>query len=75
MCYITFYECLSLNLFCTDMARDTDEQQRVIREDRMQKGKAASTASTRREKGDQNPYVPKTRKRRDPRIDGEGSQA
>lgn len=41
----------------------------------MRKGKAASTASARREKGDQNSYVPKTRKRRDPRIDGEGSQA
>jgi hypothetical protein len=54
------------------MARDEDEWQRVIREDRMRKGKEASTASARREKRDQNPYVPKTRKRRDPRIDGEG---
>jgi hypothetical protein len=64
-----------LNLFCTDMARDTDERQRVIREDRMRKGKEASTASARREKRAEDPYVPKTRKRRDPRIHGEGSQA
>jgi hypothetical protein len=56
------------------MARDEDERQRVIREDRMRKDKAASTASARREKVDQNSYVPKTRKRRNPRIDGEGSQ-
>jgi len=41
----------------------------------MRKGKAASTASTRREKVDQNVYVPKTRKCRDPRLVGEGSQA
>jgi len=39
----------------------------------MRKGKAATTTSARREKEDQNPYVPKTRKRRDPRIVGEGS--
>jgi hypothetical protein len=57
------------------MARDTNEQQRVIREDMMRKGKEASTASARREKGDENPYVPKTRRRRDPRIHGEGSQS
>jgi len=57
------------------MARDEDEQQRLIREDRMRKGKAASTASTRREKVDPNLYVPKTRKRRDPRLVGEVSQA
>ena len=56
------------------MARDEDERQRVIIEDRMRKGKVASTASARREKEDQNPYVPKTRKRRNPRIVGEGSQ-
>jgi len=57
------------------MARDEDERQRVIREDNMRKGKAASTASAQKEKVDQNPYVPKTRKPRDPRIVGEGSQA
>ena len=57
------------------MARDTDERQRVIREDRMWKGKEASTASAWRENRDQDPYVPKTRKRRDPRIHGEGSPA
>jgi len=57
------------------MARDEDEQQRLITEDRMRKGKAVSTASARREKLDQNSYVPKTRKRRDPRIVGEGSQS
>jgi len=56
------------------MARDEDERQRFIREDRMRKGKAVSTASARREKEDQNSYVPKPRKRRDPRIVGEGSQ-
>ena len=41
----------------------------------MRKGKEASTASARREKVDQNPYVPKTRKRRDPWLVGEGSHA
>jgi len=56
------------------MVRDEDEQQWLIREDRMRKGKAVSTASARRQKVDQNPYVPKTRKRRDPRIVGQGSQ-
>ncbi len=62
------------NLFCTDMARVEDERQRVIREDRMRKGKAVSTASARREKEDQNPYVPKARKRRDARPGVESSQ-
>ena len=57
------------------MARNTDEQQRVIREDRMRRGKEASTASARREKRVEDPCVHKTRKRRDPRIHGEGSQA
>jgi len=57
------------------MDRDEDEQQQLIIEDMMRKGKAPSTASARREKVDQNPYVPKTRKRRDPRIVGEGSQS
>ena len=57
------------------MARDTDEQQRVIREDRMRRGKEARTASARREKRAEDPYVPKTRRRRDPMIHGEGSQA
>nr|ABN08023.1 IMP dehydrogenase/GMP reductase, related [Medicago truncatula] len=56
------------------MARDEDERQRVIREDRMRKGKAASTASAQKEKVDQNPYVPKTRKRRDARPGVESSQ-
>ena len=56
------------------MARDEDEKQRLIREDRMHKGKAASAASAQRERVDQNPYVTKTRKRKDPRIVGEGSQ-
>jgi hypothetical protein len=55
------------------MARDEDERQRVIRDDRMRKCKAASTASAWKE--DQNLYIPKTRKRRDPRIVGEGSEA
>jgi len=40
------------------MARDEDEQHRLITEDRMRKGKAASTASAQREKVDQNLYVP-----------------
>jgi len=57
------------------MARDEDEKQRLIREDRMHKGKAASAASAQRERVDQNPYVTKTRKRKDPRIVGEGSQS
>jgi len=56
------------------MARDGDERQRVIREDRMRKGKAASTASVRKEKVDQNPYVPKTRRRKDTRLGIESSQ-
>jgi len=41
----------------------------------MRKDKEASTASARREKVDQNLYVPKTRKRRDLRLVGEGSQS
>jgi len=40
------------------MARDEDEQQRLIREDMMCKGKAASTASARREGGSK-PVCPK----------------
>ncbi len=60
------------NLFCTDMAR---ERQRFIREDRMRKGKAASTASAWREKEDQNPYVPKTRRHKDARPGVESSHA
>jgi len=52
-----------------------DEQQRLIREDKMRKGKQASTASARREWVDQNPYVSKTRKRRDPRLVGDTSQS
>jgi len=57
------------------MARDEDEQQRLIREDKMRKGKVASTASAQREKVDQNPYVPKTRRRRDTRPGVESSQS
>ena len=45
-----------------------DELQRLIREDRMRKGKQASTTSARRKRVDQNPYVAMTRKRRDPRL-------
>ena len=56
------------------MAREEDEQHRLVREARMHKGKEASTASARREKVDQNPYVPKARKRKDPMLVGEGSQ-
>nr|ABN08710.1 IMP dehydrogenase/GMP reductase, related [Medicago truncatula] len=56
------------------MARDEDEWQRVIREDRMRNGKTASTASAQKEKVDQNPYVPKTRKRMDARPGVESSQ-
>jgi len=55
--------------------KEEDEQQRLIREARMRKGKEVSTASARRKKVDQNPYVPKARKRRDPRLVGKGSQA
>jgi len=57
------------------MVREEDEQHWLIRQVRMRKGKEASTASTQREKVDQNPYVPKARKRRDLRLVGEGSQA
>jgi len=64
-----------INLFCTNMARDEDEQQRLIREARMRKGKEASTASARRERVDQNPYVPKTRRRRDAGSGVESSQS
>ena len=56
------------------MARDEDEKQRLIREDRMHKGKAASAASAQRERVDQNPYVPKTRRCRDARAGVESSQ-
>ena len=41
----------------------------------MCKGKEVTTASARREKADQNPYVPKARKRGDPRLVGKGSQS
>jgi len=57
------------------MARDEDERQRVIREDRMRKGKTASTASAQKEKVDQDPYVPKTWRRKDARPGVESSQA
>ena len=52
------------------MARDEDERQRFIREDRMRKGKAASTASARREKE----YILKAQKQRDARPGVESSQ-
>ena len=57
------------------MAGEEDEQQRLIREDRMHKGKQASTTSARRERVDQNPYVSKTRRRRDARAGVESSQS
>jgi len=57
------------------MARDEDEQHRLIREARMRKGKEASTASARRERVDQNSYVPNTRRRRDARPGVESSQS
>jgi len=57
------------------MAREKDEQQRLIRETRMRKGKEASTASAQGERVDQNPYVPKTRRRRDARPGVESSQS
>jgi len=55
------------------MARDEDEQHRLFREARMRKGKEASIASAWREKVDQNPYVPKTWRRRDARPGVESS--
>jgi len=66
---------LFLFCFCTDMAGEEDEQQQLIREDRMCKGKQASIASARRERVDQNPYVPKTQRRRDARAGVESSQS
>lgn len=55
------------------MSREEDEQQQLIIEARMRKGKQATTASARRERVEQNPYVPKTRKRRDARQGVESS--
>jgi len=66
---------LFLFCFCTDMAGEEDEQQRLIREARMRKGKEASTASTRGKRVDQKPYVPKTRRRRDARAGVKSSQS
>jgi len=57
------------------MAGEEDEQQRLIREARMRKGKKASTASARRERVDKNSYVPKTQRRRDARPGVESSQS
>jgi len=57
------------------MAGEEDEQQRRNRETRMRKGKEATTASARREKVEQNPYVPKTRKRRDSKLFGDSSES
>lgn len=64
-----------MGLTTEDMSEDEDEQQRLIREARMHKGKHATTASARRERVEQNLYVPKTRKRRDPRLVGDSSQS
>ncbi|RHN74696.1 hypothetical protein MtrunA17_Chr2g0313131 [Medicago truncatula] len=74
MCVCVFFF-FFFNLFCKDMAREEDEQHRLIRDARMHKGKEASIASARREKVDQNLCVPKARKRRDPRLVGEDSQS
>jgi len=41
----------------------------------MHKGKEATTASAQRERVEQNPYVPNTRKRRDPRLVEYSSQS
>jgi len=57
------------------MSGSDDEQQQLIREARMDKGKQATTASSRRERVEQNLYVPKTRKRRDPRVVGDSSKS
>lgn len=57
------------------MSGEEDEQQRLIREAMMRKGKQATTASAWRERVEQNPYVPKTRKRRDSRLVGDSSQS
>ena len=73
--YIVHIYMLFLFCFCTDMAGEEDEQQQLIREDRMCKGKQASIASAGRERVDQNPYVPKTRRCRDARAGVESSQS
>nr|ABD33235.1 hypothetical protein MtrDRAFT_AC158464g19v2 [Medicago truncatula] len=41
----------------------------------MRKGKQATTASHQKDREEQNSYVPKTRKRRDPRLVGDSSQS
>jgi len=56
--YIVHVFMLFLFCFCTDMAGEEDEQQRLIREVRMRKGKEASTVSARREGGSK-PVCPK----------------
>jgi len=66
---------LFLICFCTYMTREEDGQQRLITEVRMCKGKQATTASHQKEREEQNPYVPKNRKRRDPRLVGDSSKS
>jgi len=57
----------------TNMAGEEDELERCIRESRMHKGKVAMTNSHQKELQAENLYVPKTRKRRDARLGGDGS--
>ena len=73
--YIVHVYMLFLICFCTDMAEEEDEQQRRNREARMHKGKDGTTASARKERVEQNLYVPKTRKRRDARLVEDSSQS
>jgi len=73
--YIVHVFMLFLICFCTDMVGEEDEQQRRNREARMRKGKEVTAASAQRERVEQNPYVPKTRKRKDPRLVGDISQS
>jgi len=56
------------------MAGEEEEKQQLIREARIRKGKEVSTTSAQRERVDQNPYVPKTRRCRDARAGVESSQ-
>ena len=66
---------LFLICFCTDMAGEEDEQQQLIREGRMCKGKQATTVSHWKEREEQNPYVSKPRKCKDARAGVESSQS
>jgi len=56
------------------MTGEEDAQKRRIREGRVRKGKTAMTNRARKEMEAEYPYVPKTRRRRDLRIGGEGGQ-